>query len=396
MLAASVILGVTNGAWAAALRDLRQGDDLTAWRSLDGPGVRSPGTPDMYVILLDGYPRSDALDFAFDIDNGGFVQDLADRGFTVATASHSDYLWTHVSVPSALNMAYVEQIPGMEAAAQGRAPLQPTMRWTISDNAVFEAAREHGYAPISVGAGFEQVAPRQADVYVDGGQLNDFEIGLLNATFVGNLVASLAPDFASAQQRARINGNLDILPVIAADADAQPILVFAHIPAPHQPTVFGEHGTPVEVPIDASFFADSPLERGEDLVEYRDRYRAQLPYLNERVLETIDTILDRSPEPPVIVLFADHGSASAVDWTKTTPEEADPARLLERTATLFAALTPGRTDVFPNDISPVDLFRLLFDAYWGTHYGRAPLPEHGGEVRPVDPSVFGNASGAGS
>ena len=82
----------------------------------------------MYVILLDGYPRADVLDYAFDIDNSAFLDALAERGFTVARDSHSDYLWTHVSVPSALNLAYVEQIPEMHAFIEGArgAPADPS------------------------------------------------------------------------------------------------------------------------------------------------------------------------------------------------------------------------------------------------------------------------------
>ena len=319
----------------------------------------------MYVILLDGYPRADVLDYAFDIDNSAFLDALAERGFTVAPDSHSDYLWTHVSVPSALNLAYVEQIPEMSAFIEGRAARQPTLRHTVSDNEAFAVARGHGYDTVAVASGFEEVAPRQADVYVDSGNLNEFEISLLTSTFAGAVVNAVAPDFGSGQLRERIQANLDALPEIAATRDRPPALVFAHVPAPHQPTVLGEDGEPVVVPLTDTWFADSPGERGEDHDEFVERYRAQLPYLNERVLETIDGIVENSEVPPVIVLFSDHGSASVVDWNQTDPAEADPARLLERTGNFFAAITPGREDVFPDDISPVDLFRLLFDAYFG-------------------------------
>jgi hypothetical protein len=392
LLAATLVLGMANGAWAAAARDLQQGIDLDSWQAMATEGTRPSASPDIYAILLDGYPRADTLEYAFDFDNAPFVEALEARGFDVAEESHSDYLWTHVSVPSALNMRYVEQIPSMLDVQEGRAPRQPTLRWTVSDNPVFETAREHGYTPISVGAGFEEVAPRQADVYVDGGQLNEFEISLLSSTFLADVLAVVAPDFASSQLRDRILDNLSTLPEIAAGAAAAPVLVFAHIPTPHQPTVFGEDGAPVAVPLSNAFFADSPQERGEDAGEFRGRYRAQLPYINQLVLDTVDQIIEASAEPPVIVLFADHGSASAVDWNATTPADADPARLLERTAILFAALTPGQDDLYPADISPVDLFRLVFDAYMDTEFGRAAQPADGGHIPPVDASVLAGPS----
>jgi hypothetical protein len=387
LLIATIALSVLDGRLTGAVGDLRQGIDLPAWNG-STVHAREPSRPDIYAILLDGYPRADVLDYAFSLDNSSFITALQDRGFDVAERSRSDYLWTHVSLPSALNMAYVEQIPAMQQVIEGQAARQPTLRRTVANNVVFDTAREHGYTPVAIGSGFEEVAPRQADVYVDGGQLNEFEISLMLSTWLGDMVATVTPDLGSGQQRARIRFNLDALGRIAAMRDREPALVFAHIPAPHQPVVFGEAGRPIAVPISDAFFADSPGERGEDRDEFVSRYRAQLPYLNDLVLQAVDAILANANEPPIIVIFADHGSASVVDWNTTDPVEADPARLLERTGILFAALTPGREDVFPDDISPVDIFRLLFDAYWDTDFGRAVPPPNGGQVAPVDASVL--------
>jgi hypothetical protein len=70
------------------------------------------------------------------------------------------------------------------------------------------------------------------------------------------------------------------------------------------------------------------------------------------------------------------------------PSEADPALLLERTGILFAALTPEREDVFPGDVSPVNVFRYLFDAYFDTQLGPATPPSDGGQIPPVDATVL--------
>ena len=349
LVVATLALGLINGTLPALAGDLEQGIGLEEWTAIadSGDGGR-PGMPDVYAILLDGYPRADVLQYAFDIDNSEFLAELEERGFAVADLAHSDYLWTHVSVPSALNLAYVEQIPEMAAVIEGSAPRQPTLRHVVARNEAFDAAREAGYDVVAIPAGFEEVAPRQADVYLDGGQLNEFELSLLASTFTGDVVNLLAPDFASGQLRSRILGNLETLPRVANSSNRPPAFVWAHVPAPHQPVVMGSGGEPVAVPISDAWFADSPGERGETTEEFVERYRAQLPYLNERILEAIDGIL-ASPESatPVIVLFADHGSASVVDWNVTDPAEADPARLLERTGILFAALTPERDGRLP-------------------------------------------------
>jgi len=387
LLVAAVVVGVIDGSFQWGIRDLSQGISLSQWTESGGSGPTAE-QPDVFVILLDGYPRADVLEYAFGIDNSSFVDALEQRGFEVKPLAHSDYLWTHVSVPSALNLAYVEQIPELEPVVDGSAPQQPTIRHAIADNAAFAVMRDRGYDAVAVSSGFEQVAARQADVWVDNGELTEFEVSLLSSTFAGAIANVVAPDFASSQQRHRILGNLAALPEIAGTRDRPPAFVFAHIPAPHQPTVFGEGGAPVAVPITDGFYGDSPIERKEDPEEFKDRYRAQLPYLNERILEAIDGVIAEAVVPPVIVLFADHGSASRTDWNATDPATVDPTILLERTGTLLAALTPGHAGVYPDDVSPTDMLRLLFDTYFGTDYGRAEPPPDGGQIEPVDAGVL--------
>ncbi len=48
------------------------------------------------------------------------------------------------------------------------------------------------------------------------------------------------------------------------------------------------------MPLNSKFYADSPLERGQPKDEFISRYRAQLPYLNERLLGMVDEILSAS------------------------------------------------------------------------------------------------------
>lgn len=382
----TVAMAIVTGRVGLAIDDLDQGRDLAAWLASPATDASREG-PDVYAVLLDGYPRADVLAHAFDIDNGPFVGALEERGFAVAGASHSDYIWTHTTVPSVLQMDYIEHIEELEPVVAGRASQQPTIRSVINRNPVFEFARDHGYTTISVASGFEQVTARKADVFVDSGDMNEFEIRLLASTFLGDVIGLVAPKLAASQQAARIEHGLDTLPAIAA-AGEEPVFVWAHIPAPHQPTVFGADGSVVEVPLTDTFYGDSPLERGEDPAEFRARYRAQLAYLNDRILEMVDGIISQSAEPPLILLFADHGSASRIDWVDVEPKDADPALVLERTGILFATLTPDRDEVYPDDASPIDLFRLLFDAYFATDYGRAVPPDPGGQVPPVDASVL--------
>jgi len=385
LLAASVGAGIVNGSFLAAVDDLSQGTSLSTGQAA---AAVDPSQQDIYVVLLDGYPRTDVLRYAFDLDNTPFIDQLRARGFEVASQSHSDYLWTHVSLTSLFHMAYAEQIGPMKAISEGRAPLHPTLYDTVNHNPVFDEVRSRGYQVVGISGGFEQLSVRQADVFIDGGELNEFEIKLLNSTFLGNAISFALPSFASSQHGERIRTNLELLGEVARQPHDAPWLVFDHVPSPHLPTVFSQDGKAISVPIDDAFYADSPIERGISAERFAREYTAHLLYLNGLILDAVDEVLESSATPPIIVLMADHGSASAVDWLVTQPEEADPARLLERTAILFAAFTPERQDVFADDVSPVNIFRQLFDAYLNTQYGPAIPPPDGGHVPPVNRSVL--------
>ncbi len=372
-LLTTIGMGLLSGKIAYGFSEIEEGSSLDEVVASGAADVDVTQEPDIYLILLDGYPRADVLDEAFDIDNSGFVSALEERGFSVAAESHSDYLWTRQSLISMLHMDHVERIPRFMDVIEGRAPQNPDLRELTNENPAFEVARESGYQVIATGYPFEEVALRHADVYLDPRLLNEFEFKLIVSTFLGDLMALTVPDFASAQHRDWINFQLRSLRVIAGtETGSQARLVIGHIPAPHQPTVFGPNGEPIVVPISRSFHADSPVERGESVDEFVAKYRDQLGYLNKRFLEMVDGIMANSDEPPVIILWSDHGSASRVDWNVTSPEEAHPSLLRERTSTLFAALTPGEFNVFPDDITPASIFRFLADGYFGTEDGRLP------------------------
>lgn len=379
LLVATIVGGLLDGRLVGAVMADRVGAV-----EVSAGSQTSETRPDVYVILLDGYPRADVLAHAFEFDNEAFLRELEGQEFDVAGSSHADYLWTHVTMSSLLQMEYIEDIDLLKPVVDGEAPLHPAIRRTVNRNPVFEFFRGAGYRIVAIGSGYEELALRSADVYVDHGQLNEFELKLLSSTFAGNLIGAVAPDFASASHRARISEGLAALGTLAGEEERPPQLVFAHVPAPHQPMVFGQNGAPVAVPLNEHFYSDSPIQQGLDRDEWVVRYRAQLEHLNGLVLEAVEGIIAASPSPPVIILMSDHGSASRVDWVRTSPDEASPEDLLERTGTLFAARTPGKDTVFPDDVTPVNVFRHVLDAYFNTDLGVADQPIGGGQIPPVD------------
>ena len=213
LLVAAVLLGLMTGRFAATIDDLDQGSGLADW---PGGETGEPERPDIYVILLDGYPRSDVLEYAFALDNEPFLDALTDRGFEVAAVEP-------LGLPVDARERSVGAQPRVCRADSGHARRDRGTSAAAAD-ASNDRRRQRrlrrrrasmATPPVGVGSGFEEVAPRLADVYVDGGQLNEFETSLITSTFAGAIVAALAPDFASAQQRDRIEYNLDVLADIA-------------------------------------------------------------------------------------------------------------------------------------------------------------------------------------
>ena len=82
-------------------------------------------SPNIYYIILDEYARADVLKELFDYDNQAFLQFLQQKGFYVASQSHSNYSQTYLSLASSLNFSYLEDIAIREGTnSTRRAPLR--------------------------------------------------------------------------------------------------------------------------------------------------------------------------------------------------------------------------------------------------------------------------------
>jgi hypothetical protein len=74
-----------------------------AYSSAEGPVTPvqvtgTPNGPNIYIVLLDGYPRRDTLMDAMGIDNGPFEEALAQRVFDVYDEAHSDRRYTDLTL----------------------------------------------------------------------------------------------------------------------------------------------------------------------------------------------------------------------------------------------------------------------------------------------------------
>jgi hypothetical protein len=361
VLLATTISLVQSGAASQGIADLMDGHGAAS--------VTAPGTaesPDIYVILLDGYPGSDARALLPEYPASRLASGLRQRGFDMAADTHSNYLTTSVTLASMFQMQHLADLPELAPPWGPDAADARRLRRLINDGSATQAFRDAGYRTIGIASGFAEVELRNVDRLIEPIEPTEFEISLLRGTGVGNLLEAVTPDVMPALQRGRIGDTLQAIRQVASEPAQAPRLVFAHVPAPHAPWVFGPDGSGRRASI-FQYYVDSAKLRGIDRKVALQHVLDQAAYLDGQVLDVIDGILADSPRPPVIVVFSDHGPGTGY-------QEADLADsdLVERSSNILAAFTPGHPGLFAQPTTPITIFPRLLDTYLGQD---VPIPD---------------------
>ena len=338
---------------------------LTYWNSVEQVrqpsihgGLYSATRPDIYYIVLDGYPRSDILKTLYQYDNSQFTAYLENKGFIVPAKIQSNYGMTAVSISSTLNMDYLDSYsPGLEDSH-----FWWLMVPFIDQSRARTFLESQGYRYISISTWSMLDRPNATyDSRSFPLMLSDMERFLLGATPLGYLDPVLQ-NFASIPtydtHRKQITQFFTSLTELSRIAG--PKFIFAHVTAPHPPFVFDEHGNPLDPPVNFNM-NDAADFYGSDR-EYRDGYIGQVKYTNAQMQRVLDEILRQSQTPPIIIIQADHGSAMLTDF-----ESAENTCIQERFSPFAAYYLPGvRPGVIPSDWTNVNLFRILFNQYFDT------------------------------
>lgn len=320
---------------------------------------------DTYLIILDGYARADILEEIHGFDNSPFLTSLERRGFYVAEGSLSNYVHTEMSLASLLNMNYIQAIEGSyDPASENRMGLVAL----ILDSRVRREFECVGYQTVSFETGYFWTEWDDADVFLERedsppllvnliGRLSSFELLLLE-TSAGRLIldgirrlpagvteALDAPRYERYQNSKYVLDSMLDIPKLEG-----PKFVFAHVVSPHPPFVFDLDGS--YVPPNSIGSTESGLSEQEQI----DAYTVQVRYLNQRVMEIVDTILDQPGPEPIILIMGDHG------WADRVPED--------KLSILNAMYLPQVSEerLYPT-LTPVNTFRLVFDEFFGTQLG---------------------------
>jgi hypothetical protein len=321
--------------------------------------------PDVYYIIVDRYAGPTALAETYGFDNEPFLSALEDRGFAVARHAHANYIKTPLSVVSSLDMEYLdaELLESEATSGSDRGPIQRRLSQHL---VVPTALKELGYSYVHLGNWW---TPTQTNVDADRtfryeGQ-DEFSNALLQTTILRALSdPHAAPDDPWDWSTMRDNNlyaldRLDEIPALPG-----PKYVFAHLVTTHPPYVHNVDGTMTG--------RDQVAELGDDV-----SYIRQLQYANTRLLRIIDRIVASDPGA-VVMLQADEGpfperyesDGWSFRWEDATREE-----LEQKFGILYAMRVPGADLAaagFRDDRTPVNAFRIIFNARFGTDFDLLP------------------------
>ncbi len=363
-----VALALLLNAWALAGTFVAFGAAAPA-SELTELELQPPSTeelPDVYYIILDRYAGSTALNDVYDFDNEPFLTALEDRGFRVARNAHANYIKTPLSLGSSLNIDYLDT-DALKAEASSGEDREPIHRVLRDHLVVPTALKELGYQYVHVSNWWPPTLENvDADrIFRYEGQ-DEFSTVLAQTTLLRAFnepeAAPTDPyDWSVLIKHTRYElDRLDEIPSMPG-----PKFVFAHLLLPHDPYLFNPDGSATT--------REQVASQGQ-VVSYRN----QLRFANDRMLEIVDRIVDSSSNA-VIMIQADEGPfparyRAAREWGFEWRDATD-AELEEKFGILFAMRVPG-ADVdaagFHDSITPVNTFRVIFNARFGTDLPMLP------------------------
>jgi hypothetical protein len=241
-------------------------------------------------------------------------------------------------------MAYVEDLTD-----------EPSLKTTsalIQNNRVHEAFEEIGYTTIAFEMGFSWGNLKHSDYYfdeipdnIDTWSLDPFELLYLRST-LGVLLFEVDSDIGTQvslsdveRKASRTLVLLDVLPDIPKLLG--PKFVHAHFVTPHPPFIFR---------------ADGSLNENPDDVDPLKGYRGQLAFIEPRILDVLQQILENSDQPPIIILEGDHAFGEKYV-----------------TSNLLALFLPENGEQGLDDqITLVNVFPHIFNTYFGTDIDYLP------------------------
>ncbi len=304
--------------------------------------------PDIYYIIPDGYPGPKSLQTILNYDNSNFQNFLIEKGFFVATESYSNYENTRFSIPSTLNMNYINHIYDETKSVDS---IDKELFYLSRDTAVMKDFKSIGYTTYAIETGIKSWDTPTRDMknidyrfcHTSNVLDSEFFSELIRTTIINPIQAKL---FAMDYREKVLCGFSELSEM--ANISETPKFVFAHLLIPHRPFVFGPTGE-VILPEDLKL-----NEKGANLEV--ELYLGQLEFANFKMRNVIEKLLD-TENPPVIIIQSDHGM-------RRDNSQGEYIQFLSGFNNFKAYYFPheGRNIEFETT-TPVNTFRILFNLY---------------------------------
>jgi len=297
--------------------------------------------PNIYFIILDEYAGFIQLKNDFNFDNSNFSIELEKRDFFVGTESFSNYPNTSLSVPSIMNMIYLDFIPDKLGKDSKNIRVVEKM---INENNVMKILQSNDYKITTL----DGVVGRIPNTYLADVTLcsSIFDINpdiRKNFALVYVPIVGLQELVFSEVIRNKLECSFSALIDFNEDPK-NPDFVVAHLRFPHSPYIYDSFGNSVSI-----------NDRGD-----KNAYLEQLKFANKKTLEIIDSIQERSSEN-IIIVISDHGYRPYINWENPTIDD-----YIRGFNILDAYYLPGEEK--HEKIAPVNIFRTIFNSYLEMDY----------------------------
>ncbi len=313
--------------------------------------------PDIYFINLDGYPRADILKKYYEYDNRPFLGKLESLGFNVIEKSQSNYDDTRLSIRSTLEMDYLDKLFSSRKEYNKDNKLKG-LRYTN----VLRILHNSGYKTNAFKTGWYLTelnnSPYIKTVLQKQSGYNHF-VDLLLKTSPFEIILHFIP-MRRYRHRDRQLFILDSLPKFSKEEG--PCFIYANLLCPHPPFVFDVNGNWVNWPRSSKnmFVLPKPgNDKDKEFMTVKKHFRNQITYVNNRILQDIESILKNSDKESVIIIQSDHGERHLDDYFECERSV--------KFCNLSAIYLPnGRQHEIPSDASNVNTFRYVFNHVFNT------------------------------
>ena len=306
---------------------------------------------DIYYIILDGYTSSDSLKRYLNFDNSEFNNYLVKKNFYIADKSRSNYSHTSLSIPSSLNMEYLNFLNSDKYTENQIINL---ISQVARNNKIKNYLQSHGYKYIMIPSRYSVNWMPEENLDFDWLSVSrDFYYGDFLDLFYKKTVLKLIRNFRKdAYHQYRRSEVLSQLTFLEKDVHkiTGPKFVFAHINSPHPPYVFDSSGKPAKT------------NSSDEDWKYPEEYLNQIVFLNRKIRNVINKILTESKIPPIIIIQGDHGPPLF-----GIKENERNVQLITSILNVYFLPTINK-DLLYDSITPVNTFRIILNHYFNAGY----------------------------